>query len=153
MLRTTLGALIGAVLTVVLVVAGTAVAFIVLSDSFYEAKDDVLHASPTACGVVMGVGLIAALVGGFVGTLIGRTWMPVTVLVLLTVVFGGLVAARGLKTEPKELGGKTAADISFDEMDQYVAQPMWYLIGNPVAGVIGLLIGGAAAPKRRVDDA
>jgi hypothetical protein len=88
------------------------------------------------------LGLIVAIIGGFVCVLIAvRGSKAPIALAILIVVMGAVSAGMQLvKPDGEEPPPRTAQITMFEAM-QYTQAPMLSLIGNPIVGAVGALLG------------
>ncbi len=88
------------------------------------------------------LGLVVAIIGGFVCVLsAGKGSKAPIALAILVVVMGAASAAMQLaKPKGEEPPPRTAQITMFDAM-QHTEAPMLSLIGNPIVGAVGALIG------------
>ncbi len=88
------------------------------------------------------LGLVAAIIGGFVCVLIAVKGSKAPIaLVVLVVVMGAIYAAMHLAKQNNEEPPPRTAEITMFEAMEYTQAPMLSLIGNPIVGAIGALIG------------
>lgn len=84
------------------------------------------------------VGLVAAILGGFVCAVIAKSATPPKVLAAIVLVLGLAMAIP-------ELGGEAPAErpaeVSMSEATQNAGQPGWILLLNPLIGAVGVLVG------------
>ncbi len=138
MLRKILGAVVGYIVMFIIVFATFSGAYLGMGTerTFLPGSYDV-----TTLWIVVSfvLGLIAAIVGGFVASLIGRGGAVkilagiVLVLGLLTVIF--------VAVSPKPADARTPEVSNMEAMSK-AQQPLWVAILNPVIGIIGVMIGG-----------
>jgi hypothetical protein len=85
------------------------------------------------------VGLLAAILGGFVCTAIAMSATPPKVLAAVVLVLGFALAIPGLG------GGRVPAerpaDVSMTEANRNAEQPVWLALLNPLIGAAGVLVG------------
>ncbi len=85
------------------------------------------------------VGLLAAILGGFVCAAIARSATPPKVLAAIVLVLGLALAIP-------ELGGDRTpaarpAEVSMSEANRNAEQPVWVLLLNPLIGAVGVVVG------------
>lgn len=93
---------------------------------------------------------LAALLGGWVATKIGRTSTAAYALAVVVVVLGivnAVVVSGADRTLPE---GRTIESLNVMEAAQYTVQPGWYNYLVPVLGAVGVILGGKAARPARV---
>lgn len=142
MLRNVLGAVLGYVVMVIVVLAGIGVAWMILGGSgAFDGEGPV----PSMAWVVNNLlfGFVAAIAGGFAARKIGRSMTAVKILVGLILAFGAWFAVTADSSYAKrEPVGKPVAEMSFTEAGQHARNPSWYNFVIPLVGVAGVLIGG-----------
>ncbi len=87
------------------------------------------------------IGLIAAVLGGYVCTLIARSKKPVIVLAGIVWILSVIMAIPSLGTTEEEIIKKRSTDISNGEAMQNAKQPVALLLLNPFIGALGVLAG------------
>lgn len=91
-------------------------------------------------GVMVVVGILAAISGGAVCALIARRPMPVKVLAGIVLALGLLMAGQAVKTgAPTETRPPTMTNI---EAMQKAHTPAWAQITNALIGFAGVMVGG-----------
>ena len=148
MLRSILSVIAGYVAMFIVVFASfTAAMFIISVDSTY--KPGSWDVSNLWLIISFVLGLVAAIVGGWVCAKIAKSGTPPKVLAALALVLGGLMSAMAIYAPaPVEAPPARTADVSpFDAM-QYSKAPTISHVLNPIIGAVGVLI-GAALVKRR----
>lgn len=138
MLRSILAVILEYIVMFAVVVVGLSAAFIALGTdrSFQPGTYDI---TPLWGGIMMGIGLLAALIGGVGCALIARRGSKAPVgLAVFVVIMGVLSAVMAMGAEDP---GSRAADVPTFEAASKAQQPMWTLVANPVVGVIGVLLG------------
>ncbi len=103
-----------------------------------------MPASGTWIAVTFVLGLIAAVLGGFVCARIAPRPRPLYALIGLVVVLG-LIGAVG--TMFAEDPGPRSGDLDNLEAMMSAVTPLWVAFVNPVIGVIGVLLGGRRATR------
>ncbi|GIK19352.1 MAG: hypothetical protein AMXMBFR77_13590 [Phycisphaerales bacterium] len=98
-----------------------------------------------ACSVVIGVA--AALLGGALCALIGRSKRAAQVLAALLLVFGLAYAAGSLKG-PQEVVVRPA-DVPAMEAMQNARTPAWMGVLNALIGATGVMVGATMVLKKR----
>ena len=140
--RAVAGVIVGYIVMVIGVFVTLGGAWLVLKadGAFLEAPSWEPSTTWTVASLVLG--LVAAIIGGFVCVLsAGKGSKAPIALAILVVVMGGVSAAMQLaKSNGEEPPPRTAQITMFDAM-QYTEAPMLSLIGNPIVGAIGVLIG------------
>jgi hypothetical protein len=149
MWKAILGVIVGYVVIFVWVMVTMAVALMVLDRSFaYE--QGTLEATGRWSLVAIALGLVGAILGGFVTAVIApsprRT--PVKVLAGILLVLGlALAVLHVLVDDPTAEPSKPVAQMSMFEAASESIAPTWYNFAIPVVGCVGVLIGGGL--KRR----
>ena len=111
--------------------------------------------TPLGVAAVMIAGLIAAIVSGWVCRIIAKRKGPVMALLVLVMGFGALSAVSEMMerraTADAGPGDALAAEPEVRPDDEPIfntlvksKHPIWAMWANPVAGAIGVLIGGCA---------
>jgi len=138
MLRAILGVILGYAVMFVIVAVGLTVAFIVLGNdkAFQPGTFDI---TPLWAGVMMGVGIVAAVIGGVACALIAKRGSKAPIgLAVFVLIMGALSAVMAMGAEDP---GARTEDVSNMDAAMKAQQPMWTLVANPVVGVIGVLVG------------
>ncbi|GJM18428.1 MAG: hypothetical protein DHS20C14_06410 [Phycisphaeraceae bacterium] len=138
MVRAILGVIGGYIAMAVIVIAAFSIAFLVIGpDSAY--RPGVFEVTPLWIGIMFGVGLVAAIVGGLVCALIATRGSKAPIALCVLVAILGSFSAVGAMT--KEDPGPRAGDIEVFEAASKAKQPVWVAWSHPVVGIIGVLIG------------
>ena len=87
------------------------------------------------------IGLIAAVLGGYVCTLIARSKKPVIVLAGIVWILSVIMAIPSLGATEEEIIKKRNSDVSNGEAMQNAKQPVALLLLNPFIGALGVLAG------------
>ena len=144
MLRAIAAVVVGYFVMAALAVASAGVSWGILGAEGAFAEGSTVASTPwSVLSVVMG--LIAAVLAGFIAAQIGRhpTNMPVKILAGFVLLFGLALAVVTSGATPTPIPeGKTMADMTFFEAGQVASNPAWYLWLIPVVGAVGTLIGG-----------
>jgi hypothetical protein len=98
--------------------------------------------------IALVIGLVGAIIGGLVCSLIARKSIATKVLAALLLVFGGLNAGLPLMSERPELGPRPA-DETMDVSIPKLQEPTWVAIANPIVGFVGVMIGGSLRRPRQ----
>lgn len=140
--RAVAGVIVGYIVMVIGVFVTLGGAWLVLKadGAFLEAPSWEPSTTWTVASLVLGFGV--AIIGGFVCVMIAVKGSKAPIaLAILIVVIGALLAAMQLvKPKGEEPPPRTAQITMFDAM-QYTEAPMLSLIGNPIVGAVGALIG------------
>ncbi len=88
------------------------------------------------------LGLVAALLGGFVCVRIARRSLGPRILAGLVVLLGLLMAIPVLTADASSDPGPRGADVGSVEAMTKAKQPVWFALANPVIGAVGVLVGG-----------
>ncbi|MBX3373166.1 MAG: hypothetical protein KF817_04970 [Phycisphaeraceae bacterium] len=154
MIRAIASAILGYLVMAMLVVAGIGLVWVTMGPGFAFAGESTV-ASPVWCIVMLGFGLAAAVVGGFVAAAVGGSRRRHATNILL-----GIVLVLGLVTFAMQLGGEAqplpdgrrVADLTFVEAGQLAFSPAWYNAGVIVVGLAGVWLGSrircGGAPAR-----
>ncbi len=99
--------------------------------------------STTWIAVSLVLGLAAAIIGGFVCALIAvkGSKAPIALAVFIVIMGAISAVAQLAKNNTEEQPPPRTAETSMFEAIQYAQVPMLSLIGNPIVGAIGALIG------------
>lgn len=89
------------------------------------------------------LGLLAAIVGGWVCALAGATSRGIHVLIGIIIV---MAIVSALPDAPA-LAGARPGDVTMMEAMTNARQPRWMLVVNPFLGILGVLIGGRLGGK------
>ena len=140
--------------TVLAVIAGYVAMFVVvfvLLTGLYFAlgaekafQPESFHPSMTWSGLMLGVGFLAAFVGGKVCGAISRG-KAITALIAVVVILSLPYVYMAATAE--DPGTRDESLSSMEAMAQ-AQQPLWFTIVNPVVAVLGLMIGGRGSKKK-----
>jgi len=98
-------------------------------------------------GIMIVVGLVAAILGGIVCAKIGRG-KGVKGLIGIVVVLSALQIVMQLASDPPEGKPETRpAEMSGWDAMQFAEQPLWFSILNPILAIVGIGIGTRKAGK------
>lgn len=137
-----LGAVIlGYVVMMVFVFATFSAAYLAMGTegSFKPGSYDV---STLWVALSIGLGLIAAILGGWVAAAVTRGPKGSNVLAVVVLVVGIVMALPAVTSPPEDRPEVRAEQVGNLEAMQYAKQPTWMLFFNPVLGAFGALIGG-----------
>ncbi|MFM7050657.1 MAG: hypothetical protein ACKOYN_00785 [Planctomycetota bacterium] len=149
-----IGAVLGYLASALIVLVGLTVVLLAAGPAFcYEGST--WTASQNFCFVSLGVGLVAALAGGFVATRFGGR--GALVLLVLAMIGLGSATALGLFRAPEEERFKdrpAARPENFDWTKAAVwsETPPWCEWANLGVGLVGAVMGGSFALGRRKKD-
>ncbi len=146
--RAILGVIVGYIVMAGVVIGSFAAAWMVFGQgSAY--KEGLWEISTTWMIMMFVAGLIAAMIGGAVcAAIAAKGSKAATVLAGLVLVFG-LASAGFMMIEPEEeMPTVRESDVTMFEATQYSREPMVMLLGNPVIGLIGVLIGARLVGRR-----
>ena len=90
--------------------------------------------------ISVGLGLIAAIIGGHICSKIAPRSRAPLALALLVLILGLALAVPALRA-PDEGPAIRTGEVGNLEAMQHARQPDWMLIANPIIGFIGVLIG------------
>lgn len=145
MLRDILGAILGYLAIVVVIIASLFLVWQILGGSGAFSGDG---PEPSMAWnlAALASGLVAAFVGGKTAAKIGRG--PRAAHILLTLVlalglFGALTAESAWERRQQQAPeGKAAGDLTFLEAGTVARSPTWYNWTIPLVGAIGVFLGG-----------
>ncbi len=142
MVRNILGAVLGYVAMVVVVLGGIGLMWTVLGPSGAFAGEGPRPSTPWILGNLVS-GFIAALLGGRIALAVGKNQLAVRVLLGLVLVLGlGGAIVAGLSPMPRPPLGKPIGELRFVEAGGYAEQPAWYNWLIPIIGAVGVFVGG-----------
>ncbi len=97
------------------------------------------------------LGFVAALIGGFVCALIARGGRAPKVFAGLVLVLGIWLAVAQMQELNANAPAPREGDITMADAMTKGTPPVWVMFGNPIVGVIGVLIGAGlrGTPKER----
>lgn len=108
-------------------------------------------ASVPWCASAIALGVIAAVIGGAVAAVVGRspTHRPVKILAGIVLVLGLLLAVGEIFMASTATPEERPADdtLSFFEAGSKAESPLWFGFVNPIAAFAGVLVGGALVRK------
>ena len=139
MVRKILGVIVGYIVMVIFIMTTFSLAYIAMgTDNAYLPNSyDVSMLWIAVSGVL---GLIAAIIGGFICKLISQSGGTVKVFAAIVLVFGFIIAiAQMMSEKPNEV---RSGNVSNMEAMQKSQTPLWVALLNPVIGAIGIVIGG-----------
>ena len=141
-----MGRLIGAV------VLGYMVMFVFVFVSFSVAfiaigtergfKPDSYDVSDLWIALSIGLGLVAAILGGVAAAAVAKSAKGPRALAVVILILGLAMALPGLTASDKDQPEVRTGDVENMEAMQNAKQPTWMLLLNPVIGAVGALIGG-----------
>jgi uncharacterized membrane protein YeaQ/YmgE (transglycosylase-associated protein family) len=139
MLRSILGGIAGYVVTFIFVFTTFTAAYFALgTEGTFQPGSYQVSTSWIAASSVLG--LVGAIVGGFVASVVGKGTTAVNVLAVIIFVMGGLtvlaVSMSPASTEPR------GADVPNMEAMSKAKTPLWVAVLNPLIGIAGAMIGG-----------
>jgi len=146
-----IGVVLGYFVSALIVLIGLTITLVSQGPAFcYEGAT--WTASEKFCYISLGVGLLAALVGGFVATRIGGRGALVFLVIAMTSL--GSATALGLFRAPDAERFKDRPAVRPDDFDWTKAAvwsetPPWCEWANLGVGVVGAVIGGSLALGRR----
>lgn len=139
----TIGAVVAGYLTMaVLVFLSFTLAYVVMgAEHAFQAGS--YEVSGLWAATSIGLGVLAAIAGGFVCALISRDRTGPRALAVVVLILGLVLAIPAITG-----GGETAelvrqGDVGNFEAMQSAKQPLWVTLLNPLIGVVGVLIGAA----------
>lgn len=143
--RNIVGAIVGYVVMVIIVIASIAATWAVLgAEGSFTGGGPYPSIAWSASNVVFG--FIGALAAGWVARRIGRSALAVKILVgvmLVLGVYGALTAESSYQERVAEAGiDKPVGELTFMEAGTVAKQPIWYLWLIPLIGAAGATLGG-----------
>jgi len=145
MLRTILGVIVGYIVMGVIVMVGLTALYLALGVDF-AFREASYEPSIMWILCMFVIGVVAAVVGGMVCRMIGRSETSTAALVAVVLLLGGLSAVLTMSSEaPTE---PRSEEFSSMEAMQQAQTPAWVLIANPIVGVFGVVLGGAMVSKK-----
>jgi hypothetical protein len=157
MVKPILSAVLGYVVMVICVLLGIATVWFAMGPQFAFDGESV-NASVNWSLSMIGCGLIAAMIGGFVAakTAGSSRSRALQCLIALVIVLGLVTFVMQRSSEPQPLPeGMTIETLTFQDAGKYAVSPTWYNVAIVIVGVIGVWIGGrmAGAPPENLDTA
>lgn len=149
MIRNILGVIAGYAAMFIFVMLTFSLAYLAMGagSAFQEGTYDI---SITWIIISILLGLIAAVIGGFICVSISRNRGAVIALAIVTIVLGVLSAIPTLSSEPTEMA--RSGDVSnFEAMSKAQTAP-WLAFLNPVIGAAGIMIGAGFRRQPRTAD-
>jgi len=147
MLRKILGAIAGYIVLFIVIFATFSVAYLVMgaNAAFTTGSYDV-----TMTWIIISfiLGFIAAVVGGYAASVVGKSWGAVKILAGIVLVMGILTAIL-VAVAPKPTDGRPAGTANLEAMSK-AQTPLWVCIINPLIGIAGVLVGGSL--KKNIGD-
>jgi hypothetical protein len=146
-MRTAGAVLLGYLAMAALVMAGLTVAYLAMGAdaAFRPGSYDV---SAVWIVVSLAVGLVAALLGGWVARRVGRTPTAPRALAALVLALGLLLALPALFGSGERAAGARAGAPGAMEAMGLAHTPPWILLVNPLLGAAGVLAGGGVLRRR-----
>lgn len=139
MIRKILGVIVGYIVMVIFIMLTFSLVYILMgADRAY--LPGTYDVSMLWIGVSAILGLIAAIIGGFVCKLISKSGMAIKVFAGLVIFFGVIIGVMQMISPKPDVVREGA--VSNAEAMQKSRQPTWVAILNPVLGTIGILVGG-----------
>ncbi len=148
-IRAIAGVIVGYIVMVIGVFVTLSLAWWVLKadGAFLEAPSWEPSMTWTVASLVLG--LVVAIIGGFVCVLIAVKGSKAPIALAILIVVMGAVSAgmQFVKSDGEEPPPRTAQITMFEAM-QYTKAPMLSLIGNPIVGAVGALIGARLGGRK-----
>jgi len=140
MVRKIMGVIVGYVEMIAFVLISFFVLYLILGaeGSFEPGTYEI---SPVLVVMSIILGLIAAVLGGYVCTLIARSKKPAIVLAGIVWLLSIIMAIPSLGATEEEIIKKRSTDVSNGEAMQNAKQPVALLLLNPFIGALGVLTG------------
>ena len=146
MSRKILGAIVGYIAMVIVVMITFTILFLILGTEG-AFKPNEFNPSATWVAVTLVLSIVAAVIGGWVCALIARSAKTAAILAGIVLVLGLILAILQLtaetSTEPR------TGDLESLEAMQKGTQPVWVSLLNPFIGAAGIMLG---ARFRKSDD-
>lgn len=142
MWRSILGAVVGYIAMVAVVMVGIGIAWGLLGGSgAFSGEGPYPSTAWLAFNLVFG--FVGSVAGGWVALKTGKGGLAVRILVGLMLVLGLYMALTAESSYAnREPVDKPVAEMTFMEAGQHAKQPTWYNWVIPLIGVAGVLIGG-----------
>lgn len=140
MVRAILAGFVGYLVMVLFVIVGMTVGYLALGEDRVF-QPGVFDITPLWGGVVVGVGLLAAVVGGLVCALVMRPGSKAPLGLAVFVLLMGVVTAGLVVVSDRDAPGPRTEPVAVFEAANVAQQPTWTLIANPILGVVGTLLG------------
>ena len=150
MVRKIMGVIAGYVEMIAFVFISFSVLYLILGpEGSFEAGT--YEVSPVWIAMSIILGLIAAVLGGYVCKLIARSKKPAIVLAGVVWLLSIIMAIPSLGATEEEIIKKRSTDVSNGEAMQNAKQPVALLLLNPFIGVLGVL-GGSKLYKNKKEE-
>lgn len=151
--RAILAAVVGYFLMAFIAVGGAGLTWMIVgAEGAFRPGETVASTSWSALSCVFG--LVAAIIGGFVASVIDRsqTRLATKILVGIVLVLGLVTFGITMSVTPLPFPeGTNVADLGFVEAGQYASSPAWYNFVIPIVGIIGVLIGSRLLKPKPVE--
>lgn len=152
MIRKVMGVIVGYVEMIAFVLISFFVLYLILgAEGSFEAGT--YEVSPVWIVMSIIIGLIAAVLGGYVCTLIARSKRPAIVLAGIVWILSFIMAIPSLGASEEEIMKKRSTDVSNGEAIQNAKQPVALLLLNPFIGALGVLAGSKLYKFKREETA
>ena len=139
------GIVVGYIGMFIIVFVGLTIAYMMLgADGAF--KPGTYELAPMWIAIVLVVGILAAIIGGWLCALIARSLGAAQVLALVVVVLGLLMAIPAFTAEP--VMEPRTADVSNMDAMMRAESPVWMAVLHPFLGAIGVLIGASIRKPR-----
>lgn len=140
MVRKILGVIVGYIAMVIFIMVSFSLVYLAMgADNAYMPNSYKVSTLWVAVSGI-GLGIIGALIGGYICKLISQSAGAVKVFAGIIFVLGLVVAVLQMNSEkPNEV---RTSDVSNFEAMRKGQAPLWFTFLNPVIGAIGILIGG-----------
>jgi hypothetical protein len=140
MLRAIGGVIVGYIVMVVVVMAGLSAAYLAMgADKAFQ--PGTYEVSGLWLVVMFAVGLVAAVVGGYVCAWIARRRTPTVVLAGLVLVLGLLMAVAGAMAPTEGKPTERSGEVGNMEAMKDARTPTWVALINSIVGAAGVLAG------------
>ena len=148
-----MGVIVGYVEMIAFVVISFSVLYLILgAEGSFEAGT--YEVSPVWIVMSIILALIAAVIGGYVCTLIARSKKPAKVLAGIVWILGSIILAiPSLGVSEREIIEKRSTDVSNEVAMQNAKQPVALLLLNPFISALGVLAGSKMNKNKKEEAA
>jgi amino acid transporter len=147
MARGIIGVIVGYVTMAVFIFATFTAAYLLMgTDAAFEPGSYAVSSLWILASIVLG--LIAAVLGGYVCAVIARQPKVPVILAVFVLVLGVILAIPTLGGSSENPPAPRPADVDAMEAMRIAEQPAWVSLLNPVIGAVGVLIGARLRRER-----